>query len=164
MEEALVLIALGSNLGDRAGFLLGAVAALSSGPLVDLALSPVYETAPLGPPGQGPYLNAVLAGRTRLSPRALLDELLAIENDFGRQRGEHWGPRTLDLDLLDYAGQVLNEPGLQLPHPRLHERAFVLAPLADVAPNWRHPLLDETAAELLAGLDVSGVRRWRPPY
>jgi len=164
VEEALVLIALGSNLGDRAGFLLGAVAALSSGALADIALSPIYETAPLGPPGQGPYLNAVLAGRTRLSPRALLDELLAIENSFGRQRKERWGPRTLDLDLLDYADQVLDEPGLQLPHPRLHERAFVLAPLADVAPNWHHPLLGETAAELLAGLDVSGVHRWRPTY
>jgi len=164
VEKAPVLVALGSNLGDRAGFLLGAVAALSAGPLCDLTLSPIYETAPLGPPSQGPYLNAVLAGRTSLSPRALLDELLAIENYFGRKRGERWGPRTLDLDLLDYAGLVVDEPGLQLPHPRLHERSFVLTPLADVAPSWRHPLLDKTASDLLAGLDVSGIRRWRPPY
>ena len=163
MNEANALVALGSNLGDRAGHLLGAVGALSRLAGVRLrALSPIYETAPVGPEGQGSYLNAVLALESRLGPRDLLDALLAIERAHGRVRRERWGARTLDLDLLDLGGRVLDLPGLTLPHPRLHERAFVLAPLADVAPDWRHPVLGRTAAELLAGLDAGGVRPWRP--
>ncbi len=90
--------------------------------------------------------------------------MLQIESRLGRVRGERWGPRTIDLDLLDYAGQVIDEPGLRLPHPRLHQRPFVLAPLAEAAPGWRHPLLHKTARELLQGLDASGVRRWRVGY
>ncbi|HGY08919.1 MAG TPA: 2-amino-4-hydroxy-6-hydroxymethyldihydropteridine diphosphokinase [Oceanithermus profundus] len=154
-----VLVALGSNLGDRAGHLLGAVAALSRLEGFELgALSPVYETEPVGPAGQPPYLNAVLAGRSALPPEALLAALLEIERRHGRTRGRRWGPRTLDLDLLDHGGLVLERPGLTLPHPRLHERPFVLVPLVDVAPRWRHPRLGRTAAELLRGLDRSGVR------
>ncbi len=162
-REASVLVALGSNLGDRAGHLLGALAALSRLAGFELrALSPVYETDPVGPPGQGPYLNAVLAGRSTLEPEALLAALLEIEHGHGRTRGRRWEPRTLDLDLLDYGGLVLERPGLTLPHPRLHERPFVLVPLADVAPGWRHPLLGESAATLLARLGRAGVRPWKP--
>ena len=165
MTAARALVALGSNLGDRAGHLLGAVAALARRPEVQLAgLSRIYETEPVGPAGQGPYLNAVLAVETELGPLELLEVLLAIERAHGRVRRERWGPRTLDLDLLDFGGQVLERPGLSLPHPRLHERAFVLVPLAEVAPDWRHPLLGTTAAELLAKLDRSGVRPWEPAY
>ncbi len=165
MNGVEALIALGSNLGDRAGHLLAAVGALSRPAQVRLAgLSPIYETAPVGSPGQGPYLNAVLAVKTTLAPQALLEELLAIERSHGRERRVRWGPRTLDLDLLDYGNTVLELPGLVLPHPRLHERAFVLVPLADVAPGWRHPTLRLNAAEMLAKLDRSGVQPWRPPY
>ena len=165
MTVARALVALGSNLGDRAGHLLGAVAALARRPEVRLAgLSRIYETVPVGPAGQGPYLNAVLAVETELGPLELLEVLLAIERAHGRVRRERWGPRTLDLDLLDFGGRVLERPGLSLPHPRLHERAFVLVPLAEVAPDWRHPLLGTTAAELLAKLDRSGVRPWEPAY
>ena len=165
MTVARALVALGSNLGDRAGHLLGAVAALARRPEVRLAgLSRIYETEPVGPAGQGPYLNAVLAVETGLGPLELLEVLLAIERAHGRVRRKRWGPRTLDLDLLDFGGRVLERPGLSLPHPRLHERAFVLVPLAEVAPDWRHPLLGATAAELLAKLDRSGVRPWKPAY
>ena len=163
MGQTPALVALGSNLGDRAGHLLGAVSALARRPGVRLVgLSRVYETEPVGPPGQGPYLNAVAALRTECEPQELLATLLAIERAHGRVRRERWGPRTLDLDLLDFGGRVLELPGLLLPHPRLHERAFVLVPLADVAPGWRHPFLGRTAAELLAGLDARGVRPWQP--
>ncbi len=165
MTATRALVALGSNLGDRAGHLLGAVAALARRPKVRLAgLSRIYETVPVGPAGQGPYLNAVLAVETELGPLELLEVLLAIERAHGRVRRERWGPRTLDLDLLDFGGRVLERPGLSLPHPRLHERAFVLVPLAEVAPDWRHPLLRTTAAELLAKLDRSGVQPWEPAY
>ncbi|WP_287410099.1 2-amino-4-hydroxy-6-hydroxymethyldihydropteridine diphosphokinase [Oceanithermus sp.] len=165
MTATRALVALGSNLGDRAGHLLGAVAALARRPEVRLAgLSRIYETVPVGPAGQGPYLNAVLAVETGLGPLELLEVLLAIERAHGRVRRERWGPRTLDLDLLDFGGRVLERPGLSLPHPRLHERAFVLVPLAEVAPDWRHPLLGATATELLAKLDRSGVQPWEPAY
>ena len=165
MKGEPVLIAMGSNLGDRAGFLLAGLARL--GALEGFSpgrLSPVYETEPVGPAGQGPYLNAVLEGESALAPRALLEALLAIERELGRVRDRRWGPRTLDLDLLDYGGRVLREPSLELPHPRLHERAFVLVPLADLQPDWRHPALGRSARELLANLNTAGVRPWRPRY
>ena len=165
MNGTEVLIALGSNLGDRAGFLLGGLARLSALDGFELAgLSQVYETEPVGPVGQGPYLNAVLRGRSELTPRELLREMLRIEASLGRLRQQRWGPRTLDLDLLDYGGLVLEEPGLRLPHPRLHQRPFVLVPLGDVAPDWRHPTLKKTAVELLGSLDSTGVKPWQAAY
>ena len=165
MNAVPVLIALGSNLGDRAGFLLAGLARLAALEGFELEdLSQVYQTEPVGPAGQGPYLNAVLRGQTTLPPRELLQELLRIEESLGRVRQQRWGPRTLDLDLLDYGGLVLEEPGLTLPHPRLHQRPFVLVPLGDVAPNWLHPTLGKTAAELLADLDSAGVTLWQPAY
>ena len=129
-------VALGSNLGDRAAFLARAREAMASLPGTRLvAASRVEETAPIGDVPQGPYLNQMVALLTRLAPHALLDELLRIEHDAGRVRAERWGPRTLDVDLLVVEGETVAEPDLQVPHPRLHERLFVLVPLADVAPD-----------------------------
>jgi 2-amino-4-hydroxy-6-hydroxymethyldihydropteridine diphosphokinase len=137
------LIALGSNLGDRVGHFGAARQALTATPGVSVvAASRIYETDPVGPPGQGPYLNAVLALDTRLSPSALLTRLLAIEAERGRVRdrdAERWGPRPLDLDLLLYGDLCRVEAGLEIPHPRLHQRAFVLEPLCEVAGEGRHP-------------------------
>ncbi len=143
-------VALGSNLGDRAAQLAAAIAALRAHPGVRVeALSTVYETAPVGPPPQGPYLNAVARLRTRLAPRALLERLLEIEVAAGRRRGgPRWSARTLDLDLLLYGSLVLDERGLCIPHPRLHERAFVLEPLCELAPRLVHPRLGSRIEEL----------------
>ncbi|AEV17001.1 MAG: 2-amino-4-hydroxy-6-hydroxymethyldihydropteridine diphosphokinase [Thermus sp.] len=154
----LAYVALGGNLGDRAAYLLQALSRLSRLPETQLLrLSPVYETDPVGPP-QPPYLNLVAELETRLPPRALLEALLGIEQALGRVRREPWGPRTVDLDLLLYGDRVLKEEGLEVPHPRLHQRAFVLVPLCDLVPQGRHPVLGRTFAELLAALDPSGVR------
>lgn len=150
-------VSLGSNLGERAAHLRAAVVALEATPGVrDLARSPVFETAPVGPPGQGPYLNAVVRFETRLDPRALLDRLLAIETSRGRVRSGVNEARTLDLDLLFHGEACVDEPGLRVPHPRLHERAFVLAPLRALAPGWRHPELGDTVLALAARLERSG--------
>jgi 2-amino-4-hydroxy-6-hydroxymethyldihydropteridine diphosphokinase len=147
-------VGLGSNLGDRAAYLLLGLSALSRLPKTHLLrLSPVYETDPVGPP-QPPYLNMVAELETELSPKGLLAEMLRVEKALGRERRERWGPRTLDLDLLLYGDLVLEEAGLSVPHPRLHERAFVLVPLLDLLPEGRHPLLGQSFAELLASLDA----------
>jgi len=143
-------VALGSNLGDRAAQLAAAIAALRAPPEIRVeAVSTVYETAPVGPPPQGPYLNAVVHLRTQLAPRALLARLLEIERAAGRVRdGARWSARSLDLDLLLYDTLVLDEPGLCIPHPRLHERTFVLAPLCELAPRLVHPRLGVRIDEL----------------
>ena len=143
-------VSLGSNLGDREAHLAAAIEALRARPGMRVtSVSKVYETAPVGPPPQGPYLNAALRLRTRLAPRALLACLLEIEAAEGRQRSDsRWSARTLDLDLLFYGSLTLDEPGLRVPHPHLHERAFVLEPLRDLAPQLVHPLLGKTVEEL----------------
>ena len=155
-------MALGANLGDPHAQLRRAVERLAALGTV-AARSAIYETAPVGGPlGQPPYLNAVLELRPRPEldePRRLMTALLAIERELGRVRAERWGPRVIDLDLLDLGGLVVALEGVSLPHPRLHERAFVLAPLCEVAPAWRHPLLGEDACALLDRLPRSGVRR-----
>ncbi|MFN4071139.1 MAG: 2-amino-4-hydroxy-6-hydroxymethyldihydropteridine diphosphokinase [Thermus caldifontis] len=154
----LAYVGLGSNLGDRAGYLLKALSLLSRLEKTHLLrLSPVYETEPVGPP-QPLYLNLVAEVETGLSPRAFLEGLLTVEQSLGRERKERWGPRTIDLDLLLYGDWVLEEEGLEVPHPRLHQRAFVLVPLADLIPEGLHPVLGRTFAELLASLDRKGVR------
>jgi 2-amino-4-hydroxy-6-hydroxymethyldihydropteridine diphosphokinase len=129
-------LGLGSNLGDRWAHLRHAAAALPD----VVAASSVYETDPLGgPPGQGPYLNCVLALETALSARALLEAAATAEKAGGRVRAERWGPRTLDVDLLWIDGVTVDEPDLVVPHPRMWERAFVLVPLAELAPDLVPP-------------------------
>ncbi|MCP1375532.1 2-amino-4-hydroxy-6-hydroxymethyldihydropteridine diphosphokinase [Dyella lutea] len=150
-------VALGSNLGDSRATLVGAAEALAALPGSRLAgISRIYRTPPWGRRDQPDFLNAVVRLRTTLEPHDLLDALMAIERRFGRTRdGERWGPRTLDLDLLHVDGVVLDEPQLTLPHPRMGERAFVLLPLADLAPELELPGQGRVA-ELLRRVDAGG--------
>jgi 2-amino-4-hydroxy-6-hydroxymethyldihydropteridine diphosphokinase len=150
------LLALGSNLGDRAELLCRAIDALSRLPHTRLtARSSWHETQPQGgPPGQGPFLNGAALLSTTLSPEALSSELLRIETALGRVRGERWGPRTIDLDLLLYDHEMRDAPELTLPHPRMASRRFVLAPAVEVAPWMVHPTSGWTIAQLLANLDA----------
>lgn len=155
-------IGLGANLGDRFEVLGWAVERLGAIGTVD-AVSPVYETEPLHVVDQPRFLNAVARVRTALRPESVLAGLLAIELDAGRTRSVRHGPRTLDLDLLLYDDQIIHTPDLTLPHPRLHERAFVLIPLADLAPDLLIPGHDATVAQFLALLAPDpGVVPFRP--
>lgn len=142
-------VALGANLGDARRALRRARTWLDALPGARVeAASRVHHTAPVGPP-QPDYLNAVVRLATRLSPRALLAALHEMEAAAGRVRGERWGARPLDLDLLLYGERIIADAVLTVPHPRMHERSFVLAPLCDLDPGLRHPLLDRTMADLL---------------
>ncbi|GAA4860607.1 2-amino-4-hydroxy-6-hydroxymethyldihydropteridine diphosphokinase [Kitasatospora terrestris] len=156
------VVALGSNLGNRLETLQGAVDALADTPGVRVtALSAVYETDAVGGPADQPsYFNAVAVLRTSLPPVDLLERANAVEDAFGRVREVRWGPRTLDVDILDYEGVLSDDPHLLLPHPRAHERAFVLAPWLDADPAAEVPG-HGPVAELLKGLggaDGQGVR------
>jgi 2-amino-4-hydroxy-6-hydroxymethyldihydropteridine diphosphokinase len=146
-------VALGSNLGDRLAHLQGALDSLQSLGRV-LAVSAVYDTAPMYVLDQPPFLNAVARIETNLDPDTLMDELLGIERAFGRRRDVPGGPRTLDLDLLDCDGQLVQSSSLVLPHPRLTERPFVVFPLRDVDPDWHHPGTGVAIGDLAAGLKV----------
>jgi 2-amino-4-hydroxy-6-hydroxymethyldihydropteridine diphosphokinase len=146
---ARALVALGSNEGDRERTLDAAAEALCRLPgTCVVARSRNYETRPVGGPPQGDFLNAVVEVETRLAPRELLLGLLEIERSLGRARAERNGPRTIDLDLVLMGERVASEPGLELPHPRFRDRGFVLAPLAEVAPDARDPVTGLTAREL----------------
>lgn len=156
----LAYVALGSNLGDPLRQLRRARSGLEKlGEVV--GASSLYRTAPVGgPPGQADYLNAVVALRPKaLDPEVLLGELLALEAHQGRTRDVRWAARTLDLDLLAYGDLTCSSLSLTLPHPRMMARPFVLRPLCEVAPGWRHPLTHRSACETLASLDPSGVVR-----
>ncbi len=150
-------IALGSNLGDRERLIADALWALDQLDRVRVvAVSSLHETEPVGPAGQDAYLNGAAELETTLPPRDLLDAMLAIECSLGRDRsaGERWGPRTIDLDLLLYGDLVTEEPSLTIPHPRLHERMFVLAPLAEIAADAPVATLGRTISELHDALRV----------
>ena len=152
-----VFIGIGSNVGDRAAYMQLAQDRLTGLERTRLvAVSKVYETEPVGPVDQGKYLNAVIKLDTQLDPYELLDALDVIEQEAGRPpRDERvkWGPRTLDLDILLYGNQVISSDELVVPHPMMHERRFVLKPLADLDGGVVHPLLEMTVSELLSYLD-----------
>ncbi|MGW1539025.1 2-amino-4-hydroxy-6-hydroxymethyldihydropteridine diphosphokinase [Streptomyces sp. NPDC002309] len=153
------VISIGSNLGNRLETLQGAIDALEDTPGVRVkAVSPVYETEPWGvePGSQPSYFNAVLVLKTTLPPSSLLERAHAVEEAFHRIRDEHWGPRTLDVDIVSYADVVSDDPRLTLPHPRAHERAFVLAPWHDVDPDAQLPGRG-AVAELLGVVTRDGV-------
>lgn len=156
----MIYIGIGANLGDREKTLQEAVGVLNAHPeIAVVATSEVYETAPVGVIDQPDFLNAVLQIRTRLSARKLLNDLLAVERQFGRTRRTRWAPRTLDLDILFYGDAVIHQPGLCVPHPHLHERAFVLIPLCDLAPHLKHPISRQSMRVLAAALRDSPVRK-----
>ena len=137
---ATAFVGIGSNLGDRETNLRRAIELLSAEDGVEVvAVSEIRETDPVGPVEQGPFLNGAVKVETSLGPHELLGRLLSVENGLGRVRSERWGPRTIDLDLLLYGGETIEEPGLTVPHPRLHERRFALEPLRDLDPDVEIP-------------------------
>lgn len=156
MPSHTIYLALGTNLGDRMENLHRAIAALS--PTVRVtALSPVYETPPWGYADQPAFLNMALAGETESDPPALIALLKKLETELGREKTFRNGPRLIDMDILFYDDLVFEQADLVIPHPRLHERAFVLAPLNDIAPELVHPELKRTVHDLLQDVDTKGV-------
>ncbi len=157
MQPALAYIALGSNLGDRAAHLRQAVDGLRATAGVDVrGVSTDFENPAVGgPPGAPSFLNAVAAVETILPPHELLETMLEIERSLGRVRRAKWEPRVIDLDLLLYGDQLIDEPGLTVPHPLMGERRFVLQPLAEIAPSLRHPKTGKTIAQMLKELPAN---------
>ena len=159
---ATVYLGLGANLGDRLANLRMALARLQTLARLE-EVSSLYETQPQGVTDQPLFFNAVCRVTTGLAPQALLRFLKSVEWEIGRRPGgQTWGPRPIDLDILLYDEQVVDTPALRIPHPRLAERAFVLVPLVELAPELRHPLLGKTTKELLASLGEKGVRKIAP--
>ena len=159
----LIYLSLGSNLGDRAANLERAIAALPEAGVQVIRRSSLYETEPVDFLAQPWFLNCVVEAETSLMPRQLLHALQAIERKFGRKKRIARGPRVIDLDILFYGASVIRTQEIEIPHPRMHKRRFVLAPLAELAPGLRHPVLGATVTELTAtAQDNSEVRIWRP--
>jgi 2-amino-4-hydroxy-6-hydroxymethyldihydropteridine diphosphokinase len=158
-KEVRSAIALGSNLGDSVTIVTNALKILADTPGITIqAQSSWYQTKPVGPP-QPDYLNGCALLDVQMTPQELLETLLKIEAQLGRIRQERNRPRTLDLDLLLFDDLILDMPNLQVPHPRMRERAFVLVPLAEIAPNWVEPVSGKAIAQLVQTVDCSGVRR-----
>jgi 2-amino-4-hydroxy-6-hydroxymethyldihydropteridine diphosphokinase len=157
MAMASCAIALGSNLGDSRHILCDALRTLNDSPDIQItAQSQLYKTAPVGPP-QPDFWNCCALLQTTLSPELLLQQLLQVETHFGRVRRERWGPRLLDLDLLLVDDLVLKTPTLQIPHPRMWDRAFVLIPLAEIAAGWMDPVSGKTVAMRASELSSVGI-------
>ncbi len=153
MKISLSYIGIGSNLGDPVQNCDLAIRAMTGDKRNRvIEVSPFYRTEPVGKKDQNWFVNAVAALETSRSPRELLEFLQALEHEMGRERKEKWGPRIIDLDILFYNEQVVRGEDLVVPHPRLHERRFVLTPLNDIAPHLRHPLLKKSISELLTEL------------
>ena len=149
----LVYIGIGSNMGDKAGNCRRAVAEIASDPKNHrVQLSPLYRTEPVGKKDQDWFVNGVASFETSMLPGELLRFLLSVEARMGRIRGEKWGPRIIDLDILFYGDRVVEEESLRIPHPRLQERKFVLVPLNDIAPDLVHPVLRKSISRLLSSL------------
>jgi 2-amino-4-hydroxy-6-hydroxymethyldihydropteridine diphosphokinase len=165
----IVYVSVGANLGDREATFAAVIRSIEvESEILLLSASPVFETDPIGPEGQGAYLNAALRLRSWLSPTDLLSTLQRIERSLGRDRSgsaERWGPRTVDLDILFYGERCIEMPELIVPHPRAHERAFVMRPMAELAPQLLHPRLGITIGEIVrARPGTESVRHWpRPP-
>jgi 2-amino-4-hydroxy-6-hydroxymethyldihydropteridine diphosphokinase len=143
-----VYLLLGSNLGDRELCLHMAIKLIETDIAPVIITSPVYETQSWGKTDAPDYLNQVIMLKTDLTPRAVLEKILNIELEMGREREEKWGPRTIDIDILFYGFKVINEPELTIPHPELHKRRFTLEPLNDIAPGLLHPVLGKTIGKL----------------
>ena len=154
-----IFLALGTNLGERMQNLAEAIQRLGSGIQVE-RVSPIYETKPWGVSDQPDFLNMALRGRTILPPLPLLRFVKQVERDMGRRTVVRFGPRLIDIDILLYDELTLRSPNLVIPHPRMAERAFVLAPLADLAPDLTHPALEGTIGDLLQKTDLTSVKRW----
>jgi 2-amino-4-hydroxy-6-hydroxymethyldihydropteridine diphosphokinase len=162
-NEKSVYIGMGSNMGDRAATLARAITAMNAAGVHILRRSGLYATEPVEGPPQPWFLNCVAEAETTLLPVQLLHALQRIELEFGRRRTTPRVPRTLDLDILLYGSSVIHTPDLEVPHPRLPFRRFVLVPMAELIPNFRHPVLQKSIAELLAETpDTGGVRLWHP--
>jgi 2-amino-4-hydroxy-6-hydroxymethyldihydropteridine diphosphokinase len=159
MKEHMIYLALGSNLGDRLANLNQAIAALT--PQMEVkAKSSVYETPPWGYEDQPKFLNQVIKAKTYLDPEPLLKHLKRLEVTLGRQESFSNGPRLIDMDILFYDDLVFNGPSLIVPHPRLHERGFVLLPLLDIAPDLVHPILKKSVREMAAECDRAGIEKF----
>jgi dihydropteroate synthase/2-amino-4-hydroxy-6-hydroxymethyldihydropteridine diphosphokinase len=155
-----VFLGLGTNVGDRRANLKQAIHSLQSKPGVEIReLSPVYETAPWGITDQPEFLNMVVTGRTSLDPVSLLHHIKAIEQEMGRKQAVRWGPRLIDIDILFYGHEVVETEEVDIPHPRLDGRVFVLAPLADLAPDWPDPRSGQTVRQMLEATGREGSRR-----